>query len=127
MCNSSDLMEIRLVLSKYLAGWSLIVAYRKTVSNGLVDLHFCALVNEFECISSSGLDQRAAQVSARDAQLTFVKVNHLQLRINCKNRLNITPSEGSFGTDDPFEDVVRVFAFRLVGVLKYTDYDPLGP
>lgn len=82
---------------------------------------------EFECISSAGLNQGAAQVSAGDAQLTFVKINPWQNRVNCKDGLNVAPFKRSFGADNPFKDVVRVVAFRSVWILEYTECDPLIP
>ena len=77
-----------------------------------MNLHFCTLVNEFKCISSAGLHQGAAQISAGDAQSPFVEVNPLKSMINCKDGLNIAPFQGSFSTNDPSKDVVRIFAFR---------------
>lgn len=84
-------------------------------------------MNEFECISGYGFDQGAAQISAGDAQLPFIEVNLLQNRINCEDGLDIGPFEGSFSADDPPKDVARVFTLRLVGILKYTQCDPLIP
>lgn len=77
-------------------------------------------MNEFKRVSGTGLDQGAAQVSAGNTQSAFVEVHPLQIRVNREDGLDIAPFEGSFGTDDPFKDVVRVLAFRLVEIFKYT-------
>lgn len=69
-------------------------------------------MNEFKRISNADLNQRAAQVSAGDAQLTSLKINRLHIRINGRDTLDIPPIERSSSTDDPSEDIMCFFAFR---------------
>lgn len=66
-------------------------------------------------------------MSAGNAQLTLFEIKPLQLRVNREDGLHITPFEGSFSTDDPPKDVVRIFALRLVRILENTEYNPLIP
>lgn len=66
-------------------------------------------------------------MSAGNAQLTFFEIESLHFRVNRKDGLHIAPFEGSFSTDDPPKDVVRIYALRLVRIFENTEYNPLIP
>lgn len=66
-------------------------------------------------------------MSAGNAQLAFFEIEALQFRVNRKNGLYIAPFEGSFSTDDPPKDVMRVFTLGLVRIFENTEYNPLIP
>lgn len=66
-------------------------------------------------------------MSAGNAQLAFFEIEPLQFRVNRKDGLHIAPFEGSFSTDDPSKDVVRIFALRLIRIVENTNYNSLIP